>query len=140
MRTAPLTCGLVLVASFSGAQTTILTPSNTIGMTASADHNTLFAGQPILTSYQLEFYTTAAATCPATPTGTPLVVSMGKPTPDGTNTVKSLPVVPMIAPNTVYCAYGSALGPGGTSARTNGVGPFGVPGKPGAPTAATLVP
>lgn len=130
---------LLALAAAASAQTTLITPATGITFTASSDHGTTFGGQPILTNYQAEFFTVTGTTCPA-PTGTPIVASLGKPMPNAQNVITFAPIAPLVTANTLYCGYVSAVGPGGTSARTNAVGPFGLPGKPSAPTGAGLTP
>jgi hypothetical protein len=119
----------------AGAALLQVNPANpsTIEFTASTDHAALDTnGQPILTRYDVEIYTSTAA---ATPTKTQ---GIGKPTPvGGVITFTQLATITSglpFAPG--YVAKVVAVGPGGAT-RSGFSNPFDltakVPGAPGTP-------
>jgi hypothetical protein len=120
----------VLSPCLASAQTTgatiVVLPTSTIQFAASSDHNTQFAGAPVLTSYKLVYCLKAdQAQCP-------LTLDLGKPVPDANNTITAGTVFGTIAPNTEYVAKVIAVGPGGET-PTPFTDPFGVPGPPAVP-------
>src|SRR5262245_30075172 len=79
--------------------------------TASSDHNATGSNGPLLQSYQLEFYLVGATQPFQT-------YSLGKPSPDSTNTITvdlAALLVGWPVPGTNYVATVSATGPGGSN-------------------------
>jgi len=116
-------------AAFMQGSVAIINPATSgFAFTASADQNTVgFDGNPLLTNY---FATYCLA---ATPTACPITIDLGKGTPDATNTITvtgGTLLWSMLTPNVAYTATVSAVGPGGASAPSNSVGPFGVESAP----------
>lgn len=126
-----------LMPRVAAAQVTTITPTNAFAFTASPDHATLDNGVARLTSYAVAFCPSAqvvsGAICPA-----PVVVSVGKPTPDGTNTILTPPIRSLIGPNTAWVAFAQAVGPGGTGVDPTGVGPFSYPAPPAPATSFSI--
>lgn len=110
--------------------TTIISDTSKAAFTASSDHNTLFAGSPVLTSYSIDVYLKTNSTGTGTPVTT---ASLGKPTPNATNDVISgnLKTILTLSPNTEYIYFVRAIGPGGSN-RSIASDPFGFPGAPAA--------
>lgn len=134
--------GLVLVclAAPVAAQTPqILTPANFLMVGASPDHAAVFAGVPVVSGYQVEFYLPSQVTAGVLNAGAApaITVPLAKPTPDATNSISTPPLIPMIQPGVLYDAVIAAVGPGGVG-RSNVVGPFGFPKVPASPGPATL--
>ena len=126
----------LLCARAASAQTVTIQPTKA-EFTASADHNTVVTGTttPILTNYTISVQ--AGATQVLAP------VSIGKPTPDGTNTI-SVPLSTIagflvLPKNTVYTAIVGAVGPAGSvfSAASN---PFVFAPAPAAPAGLVVKP
>jgi hypothetical protein len=94
-----------------GAQTVTVDPRYA-EFTASADHNTVVSGQPILTGYTLRFYLPGALE--------PFQSApLGKPTPDALNVIRielASSITAFPTAGLVYEARVSADGPGGTAA------------------------
>ncbi len=105
-----LVCAAWLLPAAAFAQATI--DPTKAQFTASSDHNATGSnGQPILQSYQLEFYLVGATQPFQT-------YSLGKPNPDSTNTI-TIDLTPLLVgwpvPGTNYVATVSAAGPGGSN-------------------------
>ena len=96
---------LALVAVSAPAQI-VINPS-TIDFLASADHNTIFEGQAVLTSYRLELFLQGATTPAKT-------IDLGKPTP-GTGGLVTItnPSHFVMAVDGAYTGQIVAVGPGG---------------------------
>lgn len=127
--------GLTLLFSFltlgAQAQTTvIITDTSKAIFAASADHNTLFAGAPVLTNYTIDIF---VKTNP-TGTGIPLfTANLGKPTPTGSDVISpALKTLFTLLPNTEYIYFLKSVGPGGTTRSAASSDPFGFPGAPAA--------
>lgn len=120
---------VLAVASEARAQTTIvLAPGSAIQFDPSPDHNATFAGTSVVTKYRATYCLKAdAAQCP-------VVVDLGKPTPDATTgKITVVSVFGGILPNTEYTATVVAVGPNGVSVPSNTTDPFGVPAVPRPP-------
>src|SRR5437879_9492410 len=106
--TALFVCLSTWSATSATAQTTI--DPTKAQFTASVDHNaTLPDGTPVVQSYQLELYLQGASSPFQT-------ANLGKPVPDGTNTITvdlTSVFVGWPLPGTVYESDISAVGPGG---------------------------
>lgn len=115
-------------------------PTSTITFTASPDHNTQFAGGPVLTGYTIEYFLRSQVSPAGVPSGSPAIgpVDLGKPTPNASNLITISTVFATINANIEYVAYVRAVGPGG-STRGNHTDPFGKPGAPGAATGAQII-
>jgi Putative binding domain, N-terminal len=104
-----LVCAAWMLPAAAFAQTTV-NPTKA-QFSASSDHNATANGTPILQSYQLEFYVVGATQPFQT-------YSLGKPTPDSTNTITvdlTAMLVGWPVPGTNYVATVSATGPGGSN-------------------------
>lgn len=123
----------LLVPSLAAAQTTVVTDTARVTWTASFSHNAVFGGQPVLTSYKVELFLLSQVSG-GVPSGTAVVTQdVGKPTPNAQNIVLGPVVKPLIVTNTEYVAFVTAVGPGGSSARSLPSDPFGLPAPPSAP-------
>lgn len=108
---------------------TVLNPAKAV-FTASADHNVTVGGVALVEKYELRHYAGTATT----PTR---VDNLGKPTPDGTNTI-TVTFAPLpFSATTQYTAKVFAIGPTGEggSAPSN---PFYVVGSPAAPASVAV--
>lgn len=116
-----------LVASIASAQT-VVSPQSLL-FTASTDHNAVVTGttNPVVTNYAVSVYQ-----------GTLLTMSqvLGKPTPDGSNTISislaSISGWNSLAKNVTYTVKVSAVGPAG-SAESGPSNPFVLAPVPAAP-------
>ena len=111
---------LCAISATVSAQTVTIQPTKA-EFTASVNHNDVIIGTttPTLTNYTISVM--AGLTQVLAP------VSLGKPTPDGTNTI-SVPLSSItgflaLPKNTVYTAFVTAVGPGGTATGAAS-GPF----------------
>lgn len=137
---------LLLTALPTAAQTIIITPAKTFNW-SDADNTTIgIDGNPEITSYQIEFFLTTQVTG-GVPSGTPqATVNVGKPTANADGTISSggilsmIQATPGLTAGTAYIAFASAIGPGGTSGRSSGVGPFGALKLPPAPSGLKTLP
>jgi len=126
---------VALVAVSASAQTTI--QPTKAEFTASLDHAAVVTGTttPIVTNYTIEVR--AGASVVLAP------VSIGKPTPDGTNTISvllsSIAGFLSLPKNTVYTAIVSAVGPSGSAPSTPS-GPFVFAPTPAAPSGLVVKP
>ena len=124
---------VILIAASGNAYaqaTAIINDTSKFAFTASADHSTIFAGTPVLTSYNLELYLKGNV-IGGVPSGSPVFnVNLGKPTPAAgeivTATIKSLAA---LLPNNEYVYFVRVTGPGGTN-RSIASDPFGFPSAP----------
>src|SRR5438034_7932300 len=104
-----LLAGLLAMRPVAAAAQAAVNPTTAL-FTPSPDHNaTDGSGTPVVQSYQLEFYLVGSS-APFTTN------SLGKPTPDGTNTI-TVNLTPILVgwplPGTDYVADVAAVGPGG---------------------------
>lgn len=127
----------LLVARTATAQL-VITPTTAIAFTASLDHNGTFGSPPIPTvsNYQLDFCVSTVALTAICATPAIAGVNVGKPTPDGTNTITVPALASLVQPNTTYVAFVSAVGPGGVGVDPTSSVPFIRPGPPRAPVGA----
>ncbi len=123
MRTLVLAGALLLLFSASAAAQSDCAPNACTNPSlavfdASADHNTVAFGAPLVSNYAVEFWL-AGATAPVQTT------SVGKPTPDSQNliTVDLKTLSRPISLAGTYSIKVSAVGPGGTAASPASV-PF----------------
>lgn len=95
---------------------------------ASADHDAMFGGIPLVTRYELRHYVVGATEPVA-------VFDLGKPTPDANNLIVAT-FPPLAVSATVYFARVYTIGPSGESASndSNTYGFSGVPAAVGTPT------
>ena len=111
--TTLVVCLLTLSSLSATAQTTI--DPTRAQFTASPDHSaTLPDSTPVVQSYRIEFYLSGASAPFQT-------ADLGKPTPDGTNTITvglTSIFVGWPLPGTIYESDVAAVGPGGSGAST----------------------
>lgn len=119
---------LGLFAVSASAQTVIISDTGTASWTPSPDNDLIF-GTPLVTGYKGEFFLKTAVTG-GVPSGTAAITAdFGKPAIVA-GVQKSPFLKPLMQPNTEYVLFLSAVGPGGSSARTGASVPFGFPGPP----------
>ncbi len=107
----PVFVSLLTIASTQAGAQTVVNPTVATFTASSDQDSTTSSGAPLLTSYELEFYSPGATQPFQT-------ISLGKPSPDGTNTIgvnftSMLTPVPPIG--VVYNVSVAAVGPGGRS-------------------------
>jgi len=106
---------IVLGRAWSDVSAQTVTDPRYVEFTASADHNTLTSGgQPMVSGYQMGWYLTGA-TAPVS------MLDLGKPSPDGTGTIR-LDLYSLLSatptPGITYTARVAALGPTGSSSSS----------------------
>ena len=101
-----LVLAILALAAVSAPAQIVINPT-TVECIASADHNTMFEGQPVLTTYRLELFLQGGTT-PAK------VIDLGKPTP-GTGGLITIvnPAYFVMAVDGAYTGQIVAVGPGG---------------------------
>jgi hypothetical protein len=144
IRSSAIALALVaLLPTFASAQTIILTPAQ-VWMWNDPEHNAvsqLDGVTPIVSNYLIELFPPAQVTA-GVPTGNPVAsINLGKPVSATGVGITSTPIIPFLpALDTPYYGFLRAVGSGGTSPRSNAIGPFGAPRAPGAPTGAKTSP
>lgn len=144
---ALLLCSVPRAYAQAPPSTVILTDANKLQWTPSPDDGGTFGTPPVplVTSYRADIYLKSAVTISGTtftPTGAPIVtVDYGKPTTDGNgNQTAPVTLKTSVTPNIEYVAFMRAVGSGGVSVLSNGVGPFGFPGPPRPPANLRITP
>jgi hypothetical protein len=131
---------LAFAGSATAQTTTVVSDTSTAKWAPSADDSAAFGTPPapIVTKYIGELFLKSAVTN-GIPNGKPVItLDFGKPAvAAGTQT--SAPLKPMIQPGVEYVLFLSAVGPGGSSARTAASVPFGYPSAPAAVTSAVTI-
>ena len=130
---------ILLTSSNVFAQaTTIITDTSAFVFAPSADHNSTFAGTPVLTNYSIEFFTKANVSG-GVPSGAPVFNPIiGKPTPvSGEIVTAAIKTLAPLLPNAEYVWFVRATGPGGSTRSGAGV-PFGFPAAPAAATGMSI--
>lgn len=147
MRRPTIWLALLLLACIqpgvAHAQTFPVSDTTKASWTPSPDDAATFGTPPvpILTNYVAELFLKSRVNGAGVPSGQPIItIDFGKPAPVAGQQFSPL-LKPMIQPNTEYVLFLSAVGPGGTSARTAASSPFGFPSAPkGAASAVTFTP
>ena len=135
LRTSFFAAAVLLTAAFANAQTPVVNPTK-ITFTASTDHNAVdpVTGGSVVTGYTLHVVAQSGNCGPAGCGALFFNKGLGKPTPDGTNTIGpiSIPEFLTLTTGVRYTATASADGPGGSGVSAVS-DPFGRPQSPAAP-------